>query len=281
VDEATSLGYTAAFSGSKADVNTESSLIDAAIAKHAAGIVLDPADAQGSIANVKKANAANIPVVLVNAEIDQTGLTIGQLVSNNAQGAQAGAQQWVQMMGDTAKYLELYGMPSDNNAQTRHNGYMTVFSQFTNLKPVQFPCSNAPTDCLVANWDKATAQKAVQSVIQGHQDLQGVIAGNDEMAAGAIAALQQAGKTVSADPKKGIMVGGFDGSPTAVDYIKQGVLAYTVLQPVANFSKLAVQQLDAYIRTGAKPAQEKQSFDCILITKDNVDKMTGPFVYSG
>ena len=93
-------------------------------------IILDPADASGSIGAVKRAIAANIPVFLVNAEINQEGLAKAQLVSNNAQGAALGGQQWVKIVGEKGNYVELLGNPSDNNAATRSNGYETVLSQY-------------------------------------------------------------------------------------------------------------------------------------------------------
>ena len=103
----------------------------------------------------------------------------------------------------------------------------------------------------------------------------GLIAGNDEMALGAVAALKEAGKLAQ------VKVGGFDGSPDAVEAIKAGELQYTVLQPVAVFSREAVVQADKFIKTGETgAASEKQLFDCLLITADNVDKYTAPFVLS-
>jgi len=106
-------------------------------------------------------------------------------------------------------------------------------------------------------------------------DILGVISGNDEMALGAIAALKAAGKL------EGIKVGGFDGSPDAVDAIKAGEMQYSVLQPVAIFSAEAVRQADSVIRTGETGvAEEKQLFDCLLITPDNVDSYTAPFTLS-
>ena len=92
------------------------------------------------------------------------------------------------------------------------------------------------------------------------------------MALGAIAALREAGKLSS------VKVGGFDGSPDAVSAIKAGDLQYTVLQPVASFAAKAVDEADSFIKTGKTgAAQEKQLFDCVLITKANADKMTAPF----
>ncbi|SCB52812.1 D-ribose ABC transporter substrate-binding protein [Rhizobium lusitanum] len=260
------LGYTATVGAHKGDTNTESNLIDTAITNKSVAIILDPANADGSVGAVKKALAAGIPVFLVNAEINQEGLAKAQLVSNNAQGAAIGAQQWVEAVGDKGKYAELFGAPSDNNAATRSNGYETVLTQYPDLKKVAKE---------VANWDRTQGHNKMQSMLQAHPDIIGVISGNDEMALGAIAALKEAGKLTN------IKVGGFDGSPDAVAAIKAGELQYTVLQPVAVFSAEAVKQADSFIKTGKTGAtSEKQLFDCILITKDNVDKYTGPFVLS-
>ncbi|THF49297.1 D-ribose ABC transporter substrate-binding protein [Allorhizobium terrae] len=264
--EAEKLGYTATVSAHKGDTNTESRLIDTAITNKSKAIILDPANADGSVGAVKKAVAAGIPVFLVNAEINQEGLAKAQLVSNNAQGAALGATQWVADVGDKGNYAELLGAPSDNNAATRSNGYETVLSQYPDLVKVAKE---------VANWDRTQGHDKMQSMLQAHPDIIGVISGNDEMALGAIAALKEAGKLSK------VKVGGFDGSPDAVAAIKAGELQYTVLQPVAVFSAEAVKQADSFIKTGKTGASaEKQLFDCLLITKDNVAKYTAPFVLS-
>ncbi|UUT36022.1 substrate-binding domain-containing protein [Microbacterium elymi] len=148
--EAEKLGYTASVAASKGDVNTESTIIDTAIAKHAAGIILDPANADGSIGNIKRAMAKKIPVFLVNAEINEQGVALGQLVSNNAQGAALGAQQWIKAAGTKGSYAELFGLPSDNNAATRSNGYKTVISQYPDWKKVAQQ---------TANWDRALGSR--------------------------------------------------------------------------------------------------------------------------
>ncbi|WP_114010295.1 D-ribose ABC transporter substrate-binding protein [Cohaesibacter intestini] len=260
------LGYEANVSAHKGDTNVESNLVDAAITNGAKALILDPANADGSVGVVKKATAAGIPVFLVNAEINESGIAIAQLVSNNAQGAALGAVAWQEMVGEKANYVEFFGNPADNNAATRSNGYNTVLSQYPDLKKVAEE---------VANWDRTQGYNKMQSIIQAHDNIEAVISGNDEMALGAIAALKEAGKL------DGVIVGGFDGSPDAVDAVKSGELAYTVLQPVAVFSREAVEQADYYIKNGkAKVANEKQLFDCLLITKDNVANYTGPFVLS-
>lgn len=168
-------------------------------------------------------------------------------------------------IGTTGKYAQLLGLPSDNNAATRSNGYTSVISQYPGLIKVAEQ---------TANWDRTLGQQKMQSILQANPDITAVISGNDEMALGAIAALKQAGKLAQ------VKVGGFDGSPDAVAAIKSGELQYTVLQPVALFAAKAVDEMNDYITKGTKPATEKQSFDCILINKSNVDKMTDPFTLS-
>ncbi|MDT8893040.1 D-ribose ABC transporter substrate-binding protein [Halomonas sp. I1] len=258
------LGYEANVSSHTGDTNTESNQVDTAITNQAKAIILDPANADGSIGAVRKAVDAGIPVFIVNAEINQQGLAKAQLVSNNAQGAALGAQQWVQSVGDEAAYVELKGAPSDNNAATRSNGYDTVLSQYPSLEL-------AASD--VANWDRTQGYSKTQSMLQANPDIDGVISGNDEMALGAIAALKEAGKL------EGVVVGGFDGSPDAVEAVRAGEMAYTVLQPVAIFAEASVRMADKFIRTGETGLEsEKKLFDCMLITKENVDQYTDPFV---
>ncbi|MEP0954102.1 MAG: D-ribose ABC transporter substrate-binding protein [Paracoccaceae bacterium] len=260
------LGYEATVSAHKGDTNTESALVDAAITNGAKAIILDPANADGSVGVVKKATEAGIPVFLVNAEINESGIAIAQLVSNNAQGAALGAVTWQSTVGENAKYVEFFGNPSDNNAATRSNGYNTVLSQYSGLEKVAQE---------TANWDRTQGFQKMQSIMQAQSTINAVISGNDEMALGAIAALKEAGRL------DGVIVGGFDGSPDAVDAVKSGEMAYTVLQPVAVFSREAVIQADHYIKNGQPMvADEKQLFDCLLITPENVANYSAPFTLS-
>jgi len=257
--EAKKLGYTTKSSAHEQDVNKQSQLIDAAIANKSVAIILDNAGADASIGPVTKATKAGIPVFLVNAEINKTGIAKAQIVSNNAQGAAIGGAEFARIMGQKGKYLELYGNPTDNNAEVRSSGYKTVMSQYPAMQNVGKE---------VAMWDRQQGFTKAQTLLQAHPDVQGIINGNDEMALGAIAALDAAGK-------KGILVGGFDGSPDAVAAVKSGKLAYTVLQPIAKLSIMAVDQADKFIKTGKTGAKsEKQTVDCILINKANAANYT-------
>ena len=112
----------------------------------------------------------------------------------------------------------------------------------------------------------------METILQRNKDIDGVIAGNDTMALGAVAALKAA-KLIDK-----VKVVGFDGCPDAVDAVKKGEMAATVLQPAAQIAEMAVEQADQMIKTGKTGQPEKQSIDCELVTKDNADEF-GVFVH--
>lgn len=256
----TKLGYKATVSANNNDPETQNQLIETAINDKVAGILLDPAGADESVAAVQKAVDANIPVVLINAEISKTGLAKAQIVSNNAQGANLGAEAWAEAMDYKGTYVELFGKPSDNNAQVRSDGYKSVISQYPDLKLVGKE---------IANWDRQTGQEKMESLLSKNPDVKGVIAGNDEMALGAINALKEKGKLDQ------VKVLGFDGNPDAVKAVQDGEMVASVLQPIVEGTNKAITQLDGVIKNGQTGVpDEKQALDCTLINKDNAAQVT-------
>jgi erythritol transport system substrate-binding protein len=114
----------------------------------------------------------------------------------------------------------------------------------------------------------------MEVMLRAHPDIIGVVAGNDEMALGAIQALKDAGKLAQ------VRVLGFDGNQDAVNAVKAGEMVASVLQPIVQGTKLAVAQADKFLKDGKTGAtQEKQALDCVLITKDNAAKLNN-FVLS-
>jgi erythritol transport system substrate-binding protein len=255
--EAEKLGYDTWVVSHNDDANKQNELIDTAIAKKAAAIILDNAGADATIAAIQKAKDAGIPSFLVDREVNTTGVAVSQIVSNNFQGAVLGAEEFVRVVGEKGNYVELTGKESDTNAGVRSQGYHSVLDKYPDLKMVAQQS---------ANWSQEEAFSKMETILQANPDIKGVISGNDTMAVGAAAALKAAGRS-------DVVVVGFDGSDDAAQGIKDGTIAATVLQPIVGLSQLAVQQADKYIKTGSTGVDEKQTVDCILITKDNVDKL--------
>jgi len=255
--KAEELGYETSVASHDDDPNKQSELIDAAISRKAKAIILDNAGADASIGPVRKAEDAGIPVFLIDREINATGIATAQIVSNNSQGAQLGAQEFVKALGGKGKYVELVGKESDTNAGVRSKGYADVIGQVPALKQVARQS---------ANWDQQEAFTKMETILQRNRDIDGVIAGNDTMALGAVAALK------AANLLDKVTVVGFDGSPDVISAIKKGEAHATVLQPAALIAEMAVEQADEFIKNGKASQPEKQSIDCELVTKDNADE---------
>jgi erythritol transport system substrate-binding protein len=154
-------------------------------------------------------------------------------------------------------YLELVGRESDTNAKIRSRGFHDVLDQYPALRMVSRQS---------ANWDQAQAFSITQSVLQAHPEIRGVIAGNDTMAMGAIAALQGAGRG-------DVVVVGFDGSNDARDAIQSGKMQATVLQPARRQAQYAVELVDRFLKTGKTGQPEKLLMDCYLIDRGNAARL--------
>ena len=235
------------------DPNRQDELFDTAIARGAAAIILDNAGADASIGAVQKAKDAGIPCFLIDREINATGIAVAQIVSNNYQGASLVAEAFVQAMGESGKYVELFGRDTDTNAHVRSRAFHDVIDQFPDMVMVAQQS---------ANWSQVEAYQIMETLIQAHPDIKGVICGNDTMALGASAALRAAGMSH-------VIVCGFDGSPDVIQAIKDGYIYATGLQPAAELARRAVYQADQYIKTGKIDQPEKQTVDCYLVTKEN------------
>ncbi|MGB9377437.1 MAG: D-ribose ABC transporter substrate-binding protein [Mycobacteriales bacterium] len=253
--EAKKLGYKTLVLSHDDDPTKQSQAIDTAISRKASAIVLDNAGADSSIAAVQKAKTAGIPTFLIDREINKTGVAAVQIVSNNYQGATLGGQEFAKLMNNTGSYAELLGKQTDTNAGIRSKGYHSILDQYPGLKMVAQQS---------ANWDQAEALTKTQTLLQAHKDIKGIIAGNDTMALGALAALGS---------RKDVIVVGFDGSPDVVSSILKGGIKATVLQPAAQISQMAVDQADKYIKTKSTGQAEKQSVDCVLVTPANAAKV--------
>ncbi|EPX77926.1 D-ribose ABC transporter substrate-binding protein [Salipiger mucosus] len=235
------------------DPNKQSEMFDTAIARGAAAIILDNAGADATVAPVQRAKEAGIPSFLIDREIKESGIAVSQIVSNNYQGAQLGAEEFVSLMGEEGPYVELLGREADTNAGIRSAGYHDIIDQFPDLEMVAEQS---------ANWSQTEGYEKMETILQANPGIKGVICGNDTMAMGAWAALEAADRT-------DVIVVGFDGSNDVRDSILNGGIKATVLQPAYRQAQLAVEQADKYLETGSTGQPEKQLMDCVLITPEN------------
>jgi erythritol transport system substrate-binding protein len=238
------------------DATKQMEQFESMITQGVSAIILDNAGADATVAAVRAARDAGIGVFLVDREITEEGLAISQIVSNNYQGATILAEYFAELMDYSGTYVELTGRDTDTNAHVRSQGYHDVLDEYPDMEMVAQQ---------TANWSQTEGFSVMETLLQQHSDITGVIAGNDTMALGAQAAVLAAGRD-------DIIVVGFDGSDDALESILRGDLKATSLQPVAAMAERAAEQADQWIRTGSTGQPEKQSIDMVLITPENADQ---------
>jgi len=254
-DRAEKLGYRARVDSHEDDAYRQDNLVDAAIASNASALILDNAGADSSVAAVRRAASAGIPVFLIDREIAVAGIAKAQIIADNDQGARLVAGEFARLLGKQGEYAELLGRESDTNAQIRTKGFHAILDAIPALKRVAAQS---------ANWSQAEAFQKTETMLQAHGSINGIITGNDTMALGAVAAVASAGL-------KNIQIVGFDGSPDAIAAIRAGDLQATALQPAVYIAKLAVDEADRFLKTGTTGQTERQIIPCDLVTRENAN----------
>ena len=265
--KAEELGYEVKTVSHDDDASRQLEAIEAAIeAVQAAFIILDNAGADATIEAVQAAYDQGIPCFLIDREINTTGIAVAQIVADNAQGAAAIAEKWVEAMNYEGKYAELLGLESDTNCQVRSENFHSVIDQYEGLEMVAQQS---------ANWDQTEAYEKTEAILEANPEITGIICGNDTMACGAAAACADAGRS-------DIKIIGVDGSDDAAALIKSGQMVGTALQQCALIAQMAVEQGHYYINNNGATLDgvgEKQLVPCVAITIDNVDNLSA-FVYT-
>jgi erythritol transport system substrate-binding protein len=250
------LGYRVRVDAHDDDAYRQDNLIDSAIASNAAAIILDNAGADSSVAAVRRATLAGIPCFLIDREIEADGIAKAQIIADNNQGARIVADEFARAIGSQqSDYAELLGRESDTNAQVRTRAFHGVLDAQATLHRVAV---------LSANWSQSEAFQKTETMLQAHATIRGIIAGNDTMALGAVAAVKSSGLS-------GIVITGLDGSPDAIAAIRSGTLRATSLQPAVLIARLAVDEAHRFLHTGSTGKPERQIIPCDLVTRRNAD----------
>ena len=254
-ERARQLGYRTRVDAHNDDAYRQDNLIDAAIASGARAIILDNAGSESSISAVRRATRQGVAVFLIDREIQIDNIAKAQIIADNNQGARIVAEEFSRGVGARGEYAELLGRESDTNAQVRTKGFHSILDGHPDLKLVAAQS---------ANWSQSEAFQKVETILQAHPKLAGIIAGNDTMALGAAAAVKSAGL-------RNLVITGFDGSPDAVSAIVNGDMQATSLQPAVFIAKAAVDEADNFLKHGSTGKPERQIIPCDLVTSKNVD----------
>jgi ribose transport system substrate-binding protein len=250
------LGYDAVIFDSQNDTAKEAAHFENIIAGGYKAILFNPTDAQGSIANARKARDAGVPVFCIDREINATDAAVSQMLSDNYSGCVALGQYFVKRVGENGKYAELLGIVGDNNTWNRSKGFHSVVDRYPGLKMVAQQS---------ADFDRSKGLEVMSSILQANPDIVAVFCGNDAMAMGAYKAIAAAGK------ESQIKVFGFDGADDVVKLIAENKIEATGMQFPKLMAQKAAEFADEYIK-GKRDFQQKVPVAVELLTQDNVGK---------
>ncbi len=259
-DRAVSLGHEATIFDSQNDTAKESAHFDNAIAAGYAAIIFNPSDADGSIANVRRAKEAGVPVFCIDREINSKDAATTQLLSDNYAGCVDLGKYFVEKVGKQAKYVELLGLVGDNNTWNRSKGFHSVVDRYEGLVMVAQQS---------ADFDRSKAMEVMESLLQSHDDLDAVFCGNDSMAMGAYQALLASGKA------NNVRVFGYDGSEDVIQSINEKKIAATVMQYPKLIATTAADYAHEYLANGKREFEQKVPVSVDLVTQENVAEFVG------
>jgi ribose transport system substrate-binding protein len=242
------------------DLARQAAIIDEMIAAKVQAIVVAPADSKALVPVLRRAKLAGLVVVNIDNKLDEEILKAESLAvpfvgPNNLLGAKSVGQHLAKSLkpGDQVAVLE--GIRTSFNATQRRLG----FEQAMNDAGMQI------VDSQSANWETNQANTIAASMLNAHPDLKAILAANDSMALGAMAAIKAANKTDT------VQVVGFDNISAAQEAIRQGKMLATADQ---HGDQLAVYGIELALKLLQDPKSlpEDRETPVDLITAGSLPK---------
>ncbi len=243
--------------------NTEVQLrqIEDLLVKGVDAIVLAANNSNEIVPGVRHANEAKVPVVAVDSVVGKGADVVSYVGFDNAGGGKVGGE-YLAKHGGITKVLELQGALGAYHAQRRHEGFVSGVSGYTVI--------SRP-----AEWLAENAQSITADVLTAQPDVNAIFSHNDEMIRGVLAGLRQIGRDTKVGDPKHIVICGVDGTPLALQRIRNGEQDATVNQDPFEMGSLAVRS--AVMALNKEPVPPQQLLPPTLVTRANVgdDKLWG------
>jgi ribose transport system substrate-binding protein len=242
----------------KGDPNLQVTQVLDAVTKQPDALLINPVDATLLVAGVKRANEAGIPVfIMENAPPE--GEFLGFVDFDNEAGGKLGADALAKMIGDSGTVLETRGSVGSAQAESRHKGFNDEMAKHSGIT----------VQSLNTEWVADNAYKMVLDAFTQNPDIKGVFSHNDEMVRGVVSALRQIGKLVPPGEAGHVFIVGLDGTPLALDRIREGTQDASVAQDPFAMGGAILDQLIAKLE--GKEYEPKARTQPYLIDNSNVD----------
>lgn len=234
--EADKLGYNLVVLDSQNDPAKELANVEDVTVRGAKVLLINPTDSTAVASAVRMANQKNIPVITLDRGAAQ-GKVVSHIASDNVAGGKMAGDFIAEKLGDNAKVIQLEGIAGTSAARERGEGFKQAVEAHKFVVLASQP----------ADFDRTKGLNVMENLLTAQPNVQAVFAQNDEMALGAIRAVQAANKSV--------LIVGFDGTDDGVKAVKSGKLRATIAQQPELIGALGVQTADKVIKGEAVEAQ--------------------------
>jgi ribose transport system substrate-binding protein/inositol transport system substrate-binding protein len=238
------------------DAQRQISQIENLIAQKVDVLLVAAVDSDAIVPVLALAKEANIPLVGLNMLIN-TDEEYYYSGPNDVQAGELEAQRLIDLIGGRGEIAILEG-PIGQSAQVqRLEGNRNVLAKYPDVKVVAQQ---------TANWSRAEALTLVENWIEAFPELDGIIGHNDEMALGAIQALEAKGI------KNRIPVTGVDAIKDGCMAIRDGRFEMTVFQDAEEEGRLGVR-ICMDILEGNPPPRKLNFIEMKVIDQTNVQEL--------
>ncbi len=222
--------------------------VDSMIAQGVDVIFLPPREEKPLLPAVLRAKAAGIPLFLVDRSVDASVARAGEdyvtfMGSDFIDQGRRAAQWLIDNSDGTEVIVELEGTTGSSPANDRKTGFDTLIAEQSGMKIVASQSGDFARD---------KGRQVMETLLQAHPDVTVVYAHNDEMAIGAIQALEAAGRKPGVD----VTIVSIDGTRDALQAIIDGKLGVTV-ESAPFFGPIACATMNAYAAGEQVPAWVK------------------------
>ncbi|WP_455820642.1 sugar ABC transporter substrate-binding protein [Pseudomonas cerasi] len=240
----------------KGDVAQQLQQVQNFIGQGVDAIIVNPVDTNAVKPIVDLTSKAGIPLVFVNRK-PATTLT-GKMAFVGSDSELAGRLQMealAKRMDYKGNVAILLGDLANEATRERTKGVKAIVAKYPGLKVVQEQ---------TAKFTRNDAVDVTSNWLTAGDDIQAIASNNDEMAIGALQAL---GKN-----EQKILVAGVDGTPDALQMIKNGKMVASVFQDAKGQGAGAVQTAVKLVK--GEQVQKIVDIPFQLITKDNYENFT-------
>jgi galactofuranose transport system substrate-binding protein len=218
--EAEKLGHQLVYTDAAGSAAKQVSDVNSMIAQGVDLIFLAPREEKPLIPAVMAAKKAGIPVILLDRSVDPSLAKAGEdyltfIGSDFVEEGRRIAEWLIKNANGKTKIIQLEGTTGSSPANDRKKGFDEAIQAAGGFEIVASQSGDFARD---------KGRQVAEALLQAHPDANVIYAHNDEMAIGAISAVEAAGKV----PGKDILILSIDGGKEAVQAVVDGKIAAVV-----------------------------------------------------